>query len=155
DVLAVGRDRRQLDAPPLVLDPVRLDDAAGTVLDGVAVRVIRVGYRHRHVLDAVAVCAREARDLAVRPQAGGEDEADGLLLEDVRRAVTHARLGAGVCGAREAEGVLVEVGGLLRVPDVELEVVPAVDREVVDLPHPASKISLPAAQTRSTGAAPA
>ena len=34
DVLAVGRDRRQLDAAVLVLDPARLGDAARAALDG-------------------------------------------------------------------------------------------------------------------------
>ena len=39
DVLAVGRDRRQLDAPELVLDPVRIDDAARTTLHRLPVRL--------------------------------------------------------------------------------------------------------------------
>ena len=46
---------------------------------------------------------------------------------DVGRAVANARLRACVRGAREAERVLVEVRGLLRVPDPDLDVVPAVD----------------------------
>jgi hypothetical protein len=100
------------------------------------VRLGGVGHRQRNVLDAVAVRAREAGELAVAAQPARQDEADVLLLEDVRRPVADTRLRAGIRGRREAEGVLVVEGGLLRIPDVELEVVPAFDREEVGLlPH--------------------
>src|SRR5262249_44083884 len=85
----------------------------------------------RDVLDAVAVARGEARDLVVLPQRARQDEADVTLLDDVRRAVAHARLGAGVRGAAEAEGVLAVGRGLLCVPDPQLDVVPPVERHEV------------------------
>ena len=97
-------------------------------------------------LHAVAVRAREARDLAVRAQAAREHEADLALLEHVRRAVADARLGPGVGRTREAERVLVEVRRLLRVADPELEVVPAVDRHEVVFAH-GSDLTPPAQET--------
>ena len=136
DVLAVGRDRRQLDAAEVVFDPVRLDHAAGTALHGLAVRLTCVRDGERRVLDAVPVRAGEAGDLAVAAQTARQHEADVALLEQVGRTVAHARLRPGIRRLGEAERVLVVERRLLRVADVELEVVPPVDgHEVRVLPH--------------------
>ena len=131
DGVAVGRDRRELDAAELVLLHVRLRDSARAALDGLAVGLRRIGDGEGDVLDAVAVREHVLGDLVVAAQRGGEDEPDVPLLDHVRRAVAHAGLGAGVGGQLEAERVLVEVGGLLGVADPELEVVPALDRHEV------------------------
>ena len=131
DRVAVRRDRRALDLPELVLDGVRLGDAARAARNGLAIRLRRVGHGERDVLDAVAVLREVARDLVLLAQRARDDEADLALLEDVRGAVAHSRLRPRVRRAREAHRVLVEVGGLLRVPDPELEVVPGVERHEV------------------------
>ena len=55
DVVAVRRDRRELDAAVVVLDPVRLDDAARAALDRLPVRVRGVGDGERDVAHAVAL----------------------------------------------------------------------------------------------------
>src|SRR5262249_7394153 len=60
-----------------------------------------------------------------------DDEADVSLLEHVRGAVAQSRLRPRVRGAREAHRVLVEVGGLLCVPDPELDVIPGVERHEI------------------------
>src|SRR6266850_1782016 len=57
DVLAVRRDRRQLDTPEVVFDPVRVDHAARTALHRLAVRLTRVRDCQRRVLDTVYVRA--------------------------------------------------------------------------------------------------
>src|SRR5262249_37660817 len=102
DDVAVRPDRGELDAAELVVDPVRLDDAAGAALHGLPVRLLRVRNAERDVLRAVAVPAGEARDLRVLAQSAREDEADVSLLEDIRRTVANAGLGTCVRGAREA-----------------------------------------------------
>ena len=53
DVVAVRRDRRELDAAGVVLDPVRLDDSARAALHCLAVGVRRIGDGERDVADAV------------------------------------------------------------------------------------------------------
>src|SRR5690606_40243906 len=60
-----------------------------------------------------------------------QDDADLALLEQVGGTVAHPRLGAAIGDQLEAEGRAVEVLRLLRVPDPELDVVGAVDREGV------------------------
>ena len=109
----------------LVLDPVRLGDAAGAPLERLAVGVGGVCDLEGDVLDAVPVGVGVACDLVVGPKRAREDEADVPLLEEVRSAVAKAGLGPRVGGRPEAEGALVEVGGLLRVPNPQLDVVPA------------------------------
>src|SRR5262245_6881674 len=126
--LAVGRDRGDLDAAVLVLEPLRLAHAARAALDGHGVRLLGVRDAHRDVANAVAVLRGEARDLVVVAQRTRQDEADLALTEDVGRPIAHARLGSRVRVARKAEGVLEVVRGLLRVPDPELDVVPALER---------------------------
>ena len=91
DVVAVRRDRGELDAAMVVLDPVRLDDAASAALDRLPVRVRRVGDGERDVAHAVALRRRPLADLAVGTEAAREDEPDVALLEDVRGAVPNAR----------------------------------------------------------------
>ncbi len=136
DVLAVGRDRRKLDAAEVVLDPTRFGHAARTTLHGLPIGLSRVGNGQSGVLHAVAVRAGEARDLAVAAQAARQDETDVALLQQIGGPVADTCLGSGVGRLRKAERSLVVVGGLLRVADVQLEVVPAVDRhEVGVLPH--------------------
>ena len=131
DRVAVRRDRRALDLPELVLVARRLHHAARAARDGLAVRLRRVGHGERDVADAVAVLREVPRDLVLLAQRARDDEADVALLEDVGGAVAHSRLRARVRGAREAHRVLVEVGGLLCVPDPELDVIPAVERHEV------------------------
>ena len=94
DVVAVGRDRGELDATGVVLDPVRLDDAARAALHRLSIRVRRVRHGERDVADAVALRRGPPADLAVGAEAAREDEADVALLEDVGGAVAHARLRA-------------------------------------------------------------
>ena len=135
DVVAVGRDRGELDSPLVVLHPVRLDDTACAALDGLAIGVGRIGDGERDVAHAVSLRRRPLADLAVRAQTAREDEADIALLEDVGGAVAHARLGPCIRGAGEAVRRLVEERGLLRVPDPDLEVVPTVDRHEIVFAH--------------------
>ena len=66
-----------------------------------------------------------AGDVGVGAKRGGEDEADLALLQHVGGAVALAGFGAGVGDECHAEGCAVEVGGLARVADVELDVVGA------------------------------
>src|SRR5262249_12923701 len=115
DRVAVRGDGRELDRAELVLDPPRLDRPTRAPLDGLPVRRRGVRHRERDVLDAVAVAAAMPRDIVVLAQRRGDDDADAPLLEDVRGAVADPGLRTGVRGAREAERVLVEVRGLLRV----------------------------------------
>ena len=135
DVVAIRRDRRELDTARVVLDPVRLDHAAGAALHGLAVRVRRIRDGERDVAHAVALRRGPLADFAVAAEAARENEADLPLLEHVRRAVADARLRPRVGRAREAVGALVEVRRLLRVPDPDLEVIPAVDRHEVVFAH--------------------
>jgi hypothetical protein len=135
DVLAVGRDRGQFDAAEVVLDPVRLDHAPRAALDGLPVGLGRVRDRERDVLHAVAVGAGEAGDLAVRAEAARDHEPDAVLVEDVRGPVPDSSLRPRIRGLREPERVLVEVRSLLRVADVELEVIPPLDRHEVGRAH--------------------
>jgi hypothetical protein len=135
DVLAVRADGGQLDTPKVVLEPVRLDDADRAALDGVPVGVLGARHGQRHILDAVSVRAREARDLAVRPQPARDDEPDVVLFEHVRGAIADTGLRAGVRNPVEPERALVEVCGLLRVADPELDVIPALDRHEVLFAH--------------------
>src|SRR5437867_2071512 len=81
-------------------------------LNRLPVRLGRARHRKRDVLDPVAVSARETRDIAVGAQPAREDEPDVVLVENVRRAIPHTGLGAGIRRLREPERVLVEVGGL-------------------------------------------
>src|SRR5207249_4857494 len=92
--VAVRRDRRELDLAELVLDPMRLGDAGRAALHGLTVRLLRVWHAQRDVLRAVAVLAREARDLGVLAHPARDDEADVALLEHVGRAIADARLGS-------------------------------------------------------------
>ncbi len=123
--VAVRRDRRGLDRAEVVLERLRLGDAARAALRRLPVRLRRVGDGERDVAHAVAVPRLVARDLVVLVQRRREDEADVALLEHVGRAVADAGLRPRVRRARESHRVLVEVRGLLGVPDPELEVVPA------------------------------
>jgi len=137
DVVAVRGDRRPLDPAEVVLGPVRLADSTGSTLNRLPIGVRRVGHCQRRVLHTVAVGTREAGDLAVRAETARQDEANVVLLEDVRGAVPNTGFRPCVRGFRETEGVLVEEGGLLGIADVKLEVIPPVDRhEVGVLPHP-------------------
>src|SRR5581483_7872608 len=101
--LAVRRDRGDLDAAVLVLEPLRLPDAAGATLERNGVCGSGVRHLERDVANAVAVPAGEARDLVVRGQRAREDERDLPLAQGVRRAIADAGLGAGVRVPPEAE----------------------------------------------------
>src|SRR5215831_2132067 len=131
DDVAVGRDRRELDSSVLVFGPVRLGDALRAALDRLPVGLGGARDAQRDALRGVAVTARELGDLAVGTKAAREHEPDLLLLEHVRGAVANSGLRASVRRRREAERLLVVVGGLLRVPDPELDVIPAFERHEV------------------------
>jgi len=125
--VAVRRDRRQHDLAEVVLDELGLAHAARTALDRFLVGVSGVRDTQRDVLDAVAVLVRVIADLVTGMERAREHEADVALLENVARAIPYARLWACVRRAAEAECVLVVIGGLLGVPDPELDVIPSVD----------------------------
>ncbi len=115
----------------LVLDDRRLEHAPGSALDGLAVRLGRVGYAQRDVLHPVAVHQGELADLGVAAEGAREDEADLSLLEHVARPIADSGFRAGIGDTVEAERVLVVVRSLLRVADPQLDVVPAVQRHEV------------------------
>jgi hypothetical protein len=144
--VAVGGDGRELDPAVLVLDPVRLGDAAGAALERLAVGVRRVGDLEGSVLDSVPVGVGVPGDFVVGAERAREDEADVALLEQVRGPVAEACFGACVSDGAEAESVLVEVGGLLRVSHPQLEVVPAEQGHEVLVHGPNSKCSRYTAQ---------
>src|SRR5262245_39603555 len=154
DVVAVRRDRRNLDAPRIVFLPVRLDDATGAALHCLAVGVGRVGHGESDVADAVSLRLRPPADVRVGAQPARHHEADVALLEDVGGPVANARFGTGVRGAGEAVCVLVEVRGLLGVPDPHLEVVPPVDRHEVVFAHDLDSRSPVVAGTAGTRRSP-
>jgi hypothetical protein len=93
--------------------------------------VVDVGDGERDDLHAVAVGRVVAADLMVGRQRAGEDEPDAALLEHVRGAVADAGLQPRVGDLLEAHRPRVEVRGLQRVADVELDVVDAVQRHEV------------------------
>ena len=135
DALAVGRDRRELDPPVLVLDPLRVCDAARSALQRLTVGVSRVRNLQGDVLRRIAVLGRETADVAVGTNAAREHEANVALLQHIRRAIANARLGAGVRDPLEAERVLVPVGRLLGVADPKLEVIPPLEWHEIALYH--------------------
>ena len=92
--LAVGGDRGELHLAALVLHPVRGQDAAGAVADGMVVRGVRVGDAQRDLVDAVAVQAVVHRDVVAAEQGARDDEPDPALLEHVRDAIPAAGLEA-------------------------------------------------------------
>ena len=61
----------------------------------------------------------------------GQHDPDPALLEHVRGAIAHAGLQPRVADLLEAERPDPERGGLQRIPDVELDVVDAVERHEV------------------------
>src|SRR5215207_3983875 len=124
-----------VDAAELVVDPVRLLNSAGAALHCLPVCLTRARYLERDAPGAVSVPARELRDFTVHAHPAREHEANVALLEHVRRAVADAGLRPGVRGSREAEGVLVEVRGLLGVADPELEMIPALERHEIVRAH--------------------
>ena len=96
------------------------------------------GTRSAMSLDAVAVRrARSARPRGRRGSALVSTRRISPWREDVGGAVADARLRARVGMPREAERVLEVVRGLLRVPDPELDVVPALERHRVVRGHAA------------------
>ena len=72
--VAVGRDRRELDAAELVLVHGRLGDTTRTARDCLVVGLARVRDAQRDVLDAVAVLVGVIGDLAARMQRARDDE---------------------------------------------------------------------------------
>ena len=130
--LAVGGDRRHPDRAVLVALLPWLADALGSVLHRVGVGVRGVGNRECDHLDAVTVLGDMAGDLARPEQWGGEDEPDPALLDHVRGPVADAGLEAAVGDRAKAKRVGEPVGGLVRVPDVELDVIDAEQRHRVN-----------------------
>src|SRR5205085_9639369 len=104
----------------------------------------------RDVLHPVAVPADMTRDLVILAERAREDETDVALLEHVRGPVADARLRARVGRRREAEPALVEVRRLLRVPDPELDVIPAGKRHEVGRAHGLMLKRSPAARASSS-----
>src|SRR5512133_782750 len=131
DHVAVGPDRGQLDAAEVVLEPVRLGDPARAALDCLAICVSGARHLQPDALRRVPVAAGVLRDLAVVAEATRHEQADVALLEHVGGAVTDAGLRPCVGGAREGEGVLVEVRRLLGIADPQLDVIPPVERHEV------------------------
>ena len=72
-------------------------------------------------------------DGIVGAQRRGEHKADFALLHHVGGAVALAGFGAGVGDQRHAEGGAIEVGGLARVADVELDVIGAFEGQKIAL----------------------
>ena len=153
-VVAVGSDGRELDPAVVVLGPEGLGQAPCAPLHRLPVRVRRVGHGEGDISDAVALGGRPPADLAVAAKTARQHEADVSLLEHVGRAVADACLGSRVARAREAECVLIEVRRLLRVPDPDLEVIPAVDRHEVVVAHePDSSATAKRPERRARGGA--
>ena len=123
--VAVGGDRRPNDAAVCV---VETSAAAITMRapprDRHLERGARVFDHDRDVFDAVAVQHDVPRDLVVRHQARRQHEAQIVLLEQIADAISHAGLRTRVRDLIEAERRHVIVRRLLRVADVELDVVP-------------------------------
>jgi len=92
---------------------------------------VHVVYPQGDVSHAVAVTGNVLGDGAVGSQPGGEDEGRVPLGEGVAGPVPDACFGASVGEELEAEGLLVEVGGLVGVADPELNVVDGPDRQEV------------------------
>ena len=131
DGVAVDRDRADHDLTLLVFLRHGWLDAFGAALNRFRIGVARIVHPEGDVAHPVAVPQHVGRDRSVRTQRTREDESDLVLLDEVARAVAHARLGSAVADQLKAECRLVLVGRLLRVADVELDVVGAVDREDV------------------------
>ena len=131
DGVAVGRDRGQLDDAVLVFDPRRLADCPGASLNRLSVGLRRVRDHERDVLHPVAVAGVVPGDLVILAERGREDKPDLALLEDIGGAVADAGLRPCVGRPGEPEGVLVEVRGLLRVADPQLDVIPPVERHEI------------------------
>src|SRR4051812_7238489 len=113
-----------------------LVDRLGATFNRLRERVAGVVHPEGDVTHAVAMRLHVLRNaLRVRTQLRadrrGEHEADLALLEEVARTIAATSLGPFVRHEMKAEGGAIVDGGLLRVPDVELDVVGAVDRERV------------------------
>ena len=81
-----------LDRPVLVVDALRLDDAARAARHRLTVRLGRVGNGERDVAHAVTVAGVVLRDLVILAERRGEDETDVALLEHVGRAIADTGL---------------------------------------------------------------
>ncbi|MNY22783.1 hypothetical protein D3C86_1564220 [compost metagenome] len=123
DGVAVGRHAGEHDAAVGVGALGGLHDAGGATRNRLVVGEAGVVDDDGDVLDAVPVRLDVLGDRMIGGEGRGQDEADLALLEHVARAIALARLGAGIGDRVEAEGLLVEVGGLLGVADVEFDVV--------------------------------
>lgn len=135
--LAVGGDRGQHDRAVLVLDLVRLVQAARAVLDGVGVGGAGVRDLDGEVDDAVAVLGhvlgQEAAAVRGRLDDRGQDEARGAVGQDVAGGLAGAVLRSGVGHELHAEGGRVVVRGLLGIAHGEDDGVHALHREGVGL----------------------
>ncbi len=123
--LAVGADGRQAQRAVLVAEVVRLAHRSGAPGDRRFVGDDGVVDDERQVLGAIAVFAHVGPDRRVGSEAGGDDEADVALLQEVRGDVVTSGLGARVGGDLEAERGGEEPGHRPGVADVELERVPS------------------------------
>ena len=134
DGVAVGGDGRQAHRAVLVGEVVRRLDAARAAGRRLEVGVVDVRDAERDHLHAVAVLGDVRADLVAGNERAGQDDPDAALLEDVRRAVAHAGLQAGVGHLGEPERADPIGRGLQRVADIKLDVVDAVERhEVIGL----------------------
>ena len=98
---------------------------------GLPNRVLDVVARQCNCFDAVAVKGAVAIDLAVGRVGAGEHETGGALCHYVARPLAVAGLQAALGDRLEAERLVVKVGRLLGVADVELNVVVALDGQEI------------------------
>ena len=87
----------------------------------------------RDHFDAVAVQRAVPRDVAVGREGAGQHKSDVALLEDVAGPIAAAGFQAHSGDRPEAERLVIEMRRLARVPDIELDVVVAAQREEIVL----------------------
>ena len=125
--LAVRADRGEAQRALVVGQLVRFPHRSGAAGEGRLVRRRGVVDDERQILGTITVLADVGPDRRVGGQAGGDDEADVALFEQVRGDVVAAGFRAGVGGHAEPEGRGQEPGRGACVADVELQRVPALE----------------------------
>jgi hypothetical protein len=131
DRLAVGTDGSDHDLAGVIANDPRLLLRNCSALDGGGIRVARIVHPECIVLHAIAVLVNVLRDRRLRTQCRRQNEPDLALLEEITRPVSHAGLGPTVGDELKAERAAIEMTRLLRVADVELDIVGSVDRKRV------------------------
>src|SRR5579871_2094649 len=133
--LAVGVDGSALDLAMLIFGDGRLHCALCATRQRIVIRLLRVRHFQCDIFCAVAVQQRMLRNGTLRAEAAAQHEANLALLDDIAGAVAQARLQAGIGDRHEAEGAAIIMGGLFGVADVELDVVPVLDRHEIGISH--------------------